>query len=170
ALALAPLVGLDHLARRMLALGELDRGVGERAAAARRFGREFGHLAKKKAKLGVGVAGMRGARRLPHGFALGRELLEVCRDQLVARAEMPVERHLVRAGGRRGRVHAYRVDAVVVEKLARRLQDPLPRRRLRRWSFQTRHAALRLTTDVTDQYHPCYYLVTFRSKPHPWSR
>src|SRR5207249_2525950 len=97
ALALAALVRFDDPARRVLALGELDRRVGERAAAASGFGGELRHLPKEKAQLGIGVARMLRARRLPYPFTLGRELLQVGADQLVARAEMPVERHLVGA-------------------------------------------------------------------------
>src|SRR6185503_7201457 len=73
AFALAALVGLHDLARRMPALGELDRGVGQRAAAAGRHGGELRHAPHQKAQLRVRVARVRGTRLVPDGFALGGE-------------------------------------------------------------------------------------------------
>jgi len=140
ALALAALVHLDHPARRVLAPGELDRGVGERAAAHARFARPLRHLPQQIAQLRLGVAGVLGARLVPHPFALGGERREIRRDQLVARAEMAVERHLVGAGSGGDGIDAHRVDAIAVEKLARRLQNTSARRRFLHLSFQTSHA------------------------------
>src|SRR5437764_6713465 len=58
-LALAALVRLDHAARRMARLGELDRGIGERAAAPAALGGELRGAAQEIAQLRLRVAGMR---------------------------------------------------------------------------------------------------------------
>ncbi len=120
--------------------GELDRGVGERAAPAAALVGELRHPAQQIAQLRLGIAGMLAARRLPQRLALFGELAEVGGDQLVLGGEVPVQRHLVGAGGARNGFDPHRADAVAVEKLARRLQDALARRRLSQMPFQTPHA------------------------------
>src|SRR3954462_10121065 len=91
ALALPALVRLDDAPRGMLALGELDRRVGERAAAALALGGELGDATQEKSQLRFRIFRMRGARLVPHRFAFGGERLQVRGDQLVSRAEVPIE-------------------------------------------------------------------------------
>src|SRR3954471_10678663 len=72
--ALAALLQLDHPPRRMLALGQLDRRVGERAAAPARLGGKLRHALEEIAQLGVRLARMRIARRFPQRLALFGQL------------------------------------------------------------------------------------------------
>src|SRR5437762_2228770 len=88
ALALPALVRLDHAARRVARLGELDRGVGKRAAAAAALDGELGSALEHVAKLRVGIARMRALRLIPESFAFFGELREIRRHQLVLRREM----------------------------------------------------------------------------------
>src|SRR5512138_1970468 len=74
ALALPALVYFDHAPRRMAGLGELDRRVGERAAAAARLGGERRDALQEIAQLRLGVARVRVARRLPECLGLLGEL------------------------------------------------------------------------------------------------
>src|SRR4051794_10156003 len=128
ALALATLVCLDHAARRMARLGELDGGVGEGAAAAGAF--EVRNMLQEIAQLRPGAAGMRCARRVPERVAFAGELAKVRRHQLVLGGEMAIKRHLVGPGGSGDRLDAHRADAVAIEKFARRAQYALARWRL----------------------------------------
>src|ERR671934_493022 len=138
ALALPALVRLDHPARRVARLGELDRGIGERAAAAAALDGELGGALEHEAQLRVGVARVRVSRFIPESFAFLGKLRKVRRDQLVLGGKMAIERHLVGAGGGGDSIHARGVDAVAIKKLARRLEDALPRWRGEA-SFQTLH-------------------------------
>ena len=125
----------------MARLGELHRGVGERAAAVGAF--ELRNALQQIAKLRVGIARMRGARRVPQRIAFLRELAEIGGNQLVLRGEVAIERHLVGAGGIRQRLDAHAVDAIAIEKLARRAQNALAGGRLQGTTFQTRHTSPR---------------------------
>ena len=58
---------------------------------------------------------------------LVRDLLEARDDQFVLRTEMTVlERHLVAASGLGDRFDADRAQAMLMEEIARRRDDPLP--------------------------------------------
>jgi S-adenosylmethionine:tRNA ribosyltransferase-isomerase len=145
ALALAALVLLDQLSCRVLAPGELDRRVDEGAAAPARFVGELRDALEEGADLRLGVAGIARAHRIPGVVGLGGELAEVRRDELVLRREVPVQGHLVGAGGPSDRLDAHRMDAVTVEKLARRGENTAARRGLclfRRLHARPVHAAL----------------------------
>ncbi len=115
AVALARLVVVDDLARRMLDLAHLHRGIGDGAATLAAVGQNFLAVAHPAIELRGRVAGVIARQSLPDFIAFLGELREVGGDQLVLGTEMAIKRHLVRGRGFRDRVDAYGSDAVTIK-------------------------------------------------------
>ena len=111
----------------MILFRQLDRGVGQRAAALVAADDVLGHLLEPGAKLRQRIAGMRRSNLSQPASPLGR-LPQVFRHQFVLGREMAVERHLVGAGGLGDRLDPDRPDSMPIEKIAGGREDPLARR------------------------------------------
>ena len=77
-------------------------------------------------ELSPGVAGMGRFQSLPEGLGLGGRLLDAGNDQIVLRAEMTIERHLVAVRSVGDRVDPDPANAVLPEEVARSIDDPVP--------------------------------------------
>jgi hypothetical protein len=107
----------------MILLGQLDRRIGERAAAL--VGRAGAlHGLSQPRSCPRGIAGMRGAAARPRTCRPSAGA-QVFGHQLVLGREMPVERHLVGAGRLGNRLNAHRADAEPVKQIAGRRQNAL---------------------------------------------
>jgi hypothetical protein len=113
----------------MVLVRQLYGRIGEVAApvlAAGEPGRDPHPAMKTRSRIGKGCLELR-----PPSLRLLRLFAQAGGDQLVLRAEMPVERHFVGASGLGDRVNPDALDAVLAKQIARRVDDPLPRPRLR---------------------------------------
>ena len=128
AVAVRRLEALDETAGGMFGLGEFDRRIGERAAASVDEDAAAA-LLHPAVQLRERVAGIARGERLPHGFDFVGDFLQAGDDEIVLRAEMPIERHLVAAGGFGDRLDADGAQAMPVEQVARGGDDPLARAR-----------------------------------------
>ena len=102
-----------------------------RCSLARRRGRSRRPAAPRRAA-GPRVARMTAPRAPPQRLGVGGHRLQALDDQVVLRAEMPVERHLVGAGRLGDGLDPDAADAVLVEQVARGRHDPVARLVLRR--------------------------------------
>ena len=101
----------------MIFFRQLDRGIGERAAALVGIGDVSGHLLEPGAKLRQRIAGMRLLEPIPAGVGALGGLPQIFRHQFVLRREVAVERHLVGAGRLGDRLDPHRPDAVPVKQV-----------------------------------------------------
>src|SRR5437588_443859 len=106
---------------------QFDGSIGERAAAVVRTGEMVGHLGKPGAELLQGLARMGRLIGAPRSIRALAHLAEIFGQQFVLGGEMPVERHLVGAGGFRNRIDADGADAMPVEELGCRREQALAR-------------------------------------------
>ena len=68
---------------------------------------------------------MQGGKFIPLTLLLAGDFPETGADQIVLGAEMPIQRHLIGAGGLGDRVDPDTPDTVLVEQAASRRHDPL---------------------------------------------
>ena len=113
----------------MARLGELDRGV-RQITAALVTGDEIRRLSDIAVKLADRIAGTRGFDLRPYLVGLSTLVVEILEDQIVFRAEMAVERHLVGAGRLRDRFDPDAADAMAVKEILRAGDDSFARRLL----------------------------------------
>ncbi len=168
-----PFLNSSMTARAGMAfLRQLDRGIGERAAALGGAGHAFRHLGEPGADLELRIAGAGLGDLVPMRVGLLRELAQVFGHQHILGREVAIDRHLVGAGRLGDGVHAHRMDAMMIEEVAGRRQDPGLRRdscesRPETPEFRFRPAfealfpipisqmhAFQLDAVLTDQYRP----------------
>ena len=127
AVALLDLQFLDQASRRMAVLGQFDRGIGEIAAPV--VGRQALRRADRAttATAPAMSPGFFALDVLPDRVGLRRDAAQIGDDQIVLRIEVPVERHLVGAGGLGDGLDTDAANAVTMEQLAGRQQDSLAR-------------------------------------------
>jgi hypothetical protein len=124
--ALHRLECLDDASRRMIALGELNRRVGHVAAAAV-AARALGAATNPGVKLRERVVGMGGFKSFPDRIGISSDLAKAGNHQIVLRAEVTIQRHLVGPGDLRNRVNADPSDPMFAKKIPSRADDALPR-------------------------------------------
>ena len=88
----------------------------------------LGHLLEPGAKLRPRVAGMGLLEPVPAAVGLARGLAQICRHQIVLRAEVAIERHLVGAGSLGDGIDPYGPDSMPVKQIAGDRQNAGARR------------------------------------------
>ena len=114
---------LGDLAGRVVVLGELDGGVGERAAAIVFLAGAFGEAVEEGQQLAARIPWMVGHGLVPAGPEADLGFAEHGDGELVLRAEGTVEAGLGDAGLGDNLVDAHRADALAVEQLAGGVAD-----------------------------------------------
>jgi hypothetical protein len=117
AIALRRLEFLDYASRRMIALGQLDRRIGQVAAAAIAE-HAFGAAANPSMQLRERIIGMSGFKSVPDRLGLPGDLAQAGDHQIVLRAEVTIQRHLVGPGRLGDRFDPDGADAVAIKQLA----------------------------------------------------
>src|SRR5262249_36779414 len=126
AIALVPLELFDDMPRRMIAFGEFDCGIREIATAAI-VENTLGTSANPRPKLPDRVSCIVAIKAAPNLVDFTCDVAQTGDDQIVLRAEVAVERHLIGAGHLRDRVNADPSDPVLTEEITGRADNALPR-------------------------------------------
>jgi hypothetical protein len=115
--SLRRLVFLDDATGRVAFFRELDRGIGERAAALVGAGDVIRHFPEPATELRKLIAGMKLPEPVPASIRAFSGVPQIFRNQLVLGREVPIERHLVGAGGLGDRVDPDSPDSMPVEQI-----------------------------------------------------
>ncbi len=126
AIALSRLEGFDDASRRMIALGQFDRRIGHVAAAAI-ADRALGAATNPGMKLRERITWMGGFESVPYRFGLPGNLVKASDHQIVLRAEVTIQRHLVGSRHVRDRVDTDPSDPMLAKEIPGRADDALPR-------------------------------------------
>jgi hypothetical protein len=126
AVALRRLEFLDDVSRRMIALGQLDRHIGHVAAAAI-AARALGAATNPGMKLRQRVIGMGGFKSIPDRLGVSGDVAQARNHQIVLRAEVTIQCHLVGPRHICNRVNADPSDPVFAKEIPGRADDALPR-------------------------------------------
>jgi hypothetical protein len=111
----------------MMLFGKLDRRIRQRAAALLRIVDVLADGFQPGDKLFLRIVRVLPRDLAPVRFGAARERAKIFGDLCVLRLEVPVERHLVGAGGFRDRFDADGANAVAIKQLGRRGEDALAR-------------------------------------------
>jgi hypothetical protein len=126
AIALVSLKLFNDMPRRMIAFGKLNRGICEIATAAI-VENALGTNANPRAKLSQRIIRIFAIELDPNLVDLAGDVTQARDNQIILRAEVAVERHLVGAGCLRDRVNADPPDPVLTEEVTGRTDDAFPR-------------------------------------------
>ncbi len=126
AIVLSLLVGFDHRPGGMAGI-EFHGGIGEGAPAFELVGENVLDVIDPSGEFFLGRAPSFAKQVIENFDIFVRKLLDIGDDEVILRAKVPVERHLVRQRGFSDRLDPDRVHAKSIEKLAGCNDDPLAR-------------------------------------------
>jgi hypothetical protein len=126
AVALRGLECLDDAPRRMIAIGQFDRRIDHIAATAV-ADRALGTASNPGMKLRERITGISGFKSVPYRLGLPGNLVKAGDHEIVLRAEVAIQRHLVGSRHVRDGVDTDPSDPMLAKEIPGRADDALPR-------------------------------------------
>jgi hypothetical protein len=125
AIALVPLELFNDMPRRMIAFGKFNRGISEIATAAI-VENALGTDANPRGKLSQRIIRIFAIEADPNLVDLTGNVTQARNNQIILRAEVAIERHLVGASRLSDRVNPDSPDPVLTEQITGRTDDAFP--------------------------------------------
>jgi hypothetical protein len=124
------------------------------------------HRGEPAAQLRARIAGACHLQLLPEPGAVAREAAQIFGDQFILGGEVPVERHLIGAGGLGDCLDPHGADSMPVEQVGRRCDDPVARRQLCFFVSGRRDFGVHGIFGLTGVLPVSIHHICYRSVPH----